>query len=73
MGSGGGAGLLFFGHIMMDVDRLERPSNGVIDCVPDNCFAISLRNLATAATKMSAQLWAKLNHGGRQTPNIFNP
>ncbi len=61
--SEGGAGLLVTGNFMVDRRYLERPGNVVVD---GNGGEAGLRELAAAGTKTGNQLWAQINHPGRQ-------
>jgi 2,4-dienoyl-CoA reductase-like NADH-dependent reductase (Old Yellow Enzyme family) len=61
--SGGGAGLLVTGNVMVDRRFLERSGNVVLDAATDEA---ALRAWTTAGTRGGNHLWAQLNHPGRQ-------
>ena len=62
--SGGGAGLLITGNVMVDRRFLERPGNVVID---GNGGSDELRAWARAGTEAGNHLWMQINHPGRQS------
>lgn len=61
--SGGGAGLLLTGNVMIDRRFLERPGNVVLDQETD---LAALRRWGQAGTARGNHLWIQLNHPGRQ-------
>lgn len=64
----GGIGLCVTGNIMVDRHALGEPKNVVLDEKSD----LSLfKNWATAGTANNTQLWAQLNHPGKQIPNFI--
>jgi 2,4-dienoyl-CoA reductase-like NADH-dependent reductase (Old Yellow Enzyme family) len=62
--SGGGAGLLISGHVMVDRRFLEQAGNVVLD---DETDETKLRAWVAAGTQGGNHFWAQLNHPGRQT------
>ena len=67
--SGGGAGLLITGNVMVDRRFLERPGNVVID---GNGGRDALRAWARAGTEAGNHLWMQISHPGRQCPIVVN-
>ena len=65
-----GAGLLISGNILVDRWHMERPGNVAID---GNGGLEALAAVAKAGAEAGNQLWAQINHGGRQTPRAVNP
>ncbi|MEW6999162.1 NADH:flavin oxidoreductase/NADH oxidase family protein [Colwelliaceae bacterium BS250] len=64
----GGIGLCVTGNIMVDRNALGEPKNVVLDDQSDlNLF----KNWATAGIANNTQLWAQLNHPGKQIPNFI--
>jgi 2,4-dienoyl-CoA reductase-like NADH-dependent reductase (Old Yellow Enzyme family) len=63
-----GAALLITGNIMIDRSALGEAGNVVIDAHTDPG---ALEAWAIAATAGGAQLWAQLNHPGRQVPRLL--
>jgi 2,4-dienoyl-CoA reductase-like NADH-dependent reductase (Old Yellow Enzyme family) len=61
--SGGGAGLLLTGNVMVDRRYLERPGNVVID---GNGGEDALAAWAASGTRAGNHLWMQINHPGRQ-------
>ncbi len=61
----GGTGVLLTGNVMVDHRALEGPRNVVIE---DDRHLAKLREWTERAQRNGAQLWAQLNHPGRQTP-----
>lgn len=59
----GGAGLVVTGHIMIDRRALGEPGNLAIE---DERDLAMLKKLAQAGTQQNTQLWAQLNHPGKQ-------
>ena len=68
----GGAGLLITGNILVDRWHLERGGNLAIEGPQSNRAAAALADLAKAAKAHGAQIWAQLNHAGRQTQKMIN-
>lgn len=64
-----GAALLISGNIMIDRASLGEARNVVIDDRTDRGL---LATWATAARTGGAQLWAQLNHPGRQVPRVLS-
>ena len=65
----GGAGLLVTGNIMVDRRALGEPNNVAVEDVRDMDL---LRSWARAGTQNGTQLWAQLNHPGKQVPRGLN-
>ena len=65
----GGAGLLITGNIMIDPSALGEPRNIVIDKGRDHS---ALKRWAEAGTRNETQLWAQLNHPGKQSPQFLS-
>ncbi|MDD3444851.1 MAG: NADH:flavin oxidoreductase/NADH oxidase family protein [Zavarzinia sp.] len=65
----GGTGLLITGNIMIDRRALGEPGNVVIEDERDMAV---LRDWAAAGKAGGAQIWAQLNHPGRQAPKGLN-
>ncbi|SFT99831.1 2,4-dienoyl-CoA reductase [Pseudovibrio denitrificans] len=64
----GGAGLLVTGNLMIDRHHLGEPMNVVLDEESD----LSLfREWARAGSSNNTQIWAQLNHPGKQVPNFI--
>ena len=61
----GGTGVIVTGNIMIDRKALGEPNNVVVE---DERDMATLRRWALAGTKNGAQLWAQLNHPGKQSP-----
>ena len=61
----GGTGVIVTGNIMIDRKALGEPNNVVVE---DESDMVTLRRWASAGTKNGAQLWAQLNHPGKQCP-----
>ncbi|WP_151956884.1 NADH:flavin oxidoreductase/NADH oxidase family protein [Acinetobacter guillouiae] len=64
-----GIGMIITGNIMIDRRALGEPGNVVIEDERD--FAI-LQQRAKTVTKQGSQLWAQLNHPGKQSPKGLN-
>lgn len=64
-----GIGMIITGNIMIDRHALGEPGNVVIEDERD--FAI-LQQWAKTVTKQGSQLWAQLNHPGKQSPKGLN-
>ncbi len=64
-----GIGMIITGNIMIDRRALGEPGNVVIEDERD--FAI-LQHWAKTVTKQGSQLWAQLNHPGKQSPKGLN-
>jgi 2,4-dienoyl-CoA reductase-like NADH-dependent reductase (Old Yellow Enzyme family) len=68
----GGAGLLITGNILVDRWHLERGGNLAIEGPQSNHALAMLADMAKAAKAHGAQIWAQLNHAGRQTQKMIN-
>jgi 2,4-dienoyl-CoA reductase-like NADH-dependent reductase (Old Yellow Enzyme family) len=68
----GGAGLLITGNILVDRWHLERGGNLAIEGPQSNQAIAMLADMARAAKVHGAQIWAQLNHAGRQTQKMIN-
>jgi 2,4-dienoyl-CoA reductase-like NADH-dependent reductase (Old Yellow Enzyme family) len=68
----GGAGLLITGNILVDRWHLERGGNLAIEGPQSNQATAILADMAKAAKAHGAQIWAQLNHAGRQTQKMIN-
>lgn len=66
----GGAGMLVTGNIMIDRRHLERAGNVVAE---DESGLQQLRNWIRVTREAGAQLFAQINHSGRQCPRLVNP
>lgn len=64
-----GIGMIITGNIMIDRRALGEPRNVVIEDERD--FAI-LQKWAKSVTEQGSQLWAQLNHPGKQSPKGLN-
>ena len=65
----GGIGLSVTGNIMIDREALGEPKNVVLDEKSD----LSLfKSWANAGKRNNSQIWAQLNHPGKQTPNYIS-
>ncbi len=64
-----GIGMIITGNIMIDRNALGEAGNVVIEDERD--FAI-LQQWASSVTKQGSQLWAQLNHPGKQSPKGLN-
>lgn len=64
----GGLGLSMSGNIMIDRTALGEPKNVVLD---DQSDLQSFRSWTKAGTENGTQLWAQLNHPGKQIPNFI--
>ncbi|HXH29857.1 MAG TPA: NADH:flavin oxidoreductase/NADH oxidase family protein [Bacteriovoracaceae bacterium] len=67
--SEGGAGLLITGNIMVDSSALGEAFNVVIEEGKTDPF---LKAWAVSGTLGGNQLWAQLNHPGKQSPKFLN-
>lgn len=73
--SGGGAGLLISGNVMVDGRFLERGGNMVLERCRIQKKPHTLdawRALAEAGTSAGNQFWLQLNHPGRQCARLVN-
>jgi 2,4-dienoyl-CoA reductase-like NADH-dependent reductase (Old Yellow Enzyme family) len=68
----GGAGLIITGNILVDRWHLERGGNLAIEGQQSNHALAMLADMAKAAKAHGAQIWAQLNHAGRQTQKMIN-
>jgi 2,4-dienoyl-CoA reductase-like NADH-dependent reductase (Old Yellow Enzyme family) len=66
--SEGGTGVVITGNIMIDSRHIGEPHNVAVENESD--LAI-LRRWAEAGTKNGNQLWAQLNHPGKQIPKML--
>ena len=64
-----GIGMIITGNIMIDRRALGEPGNIVIEDERD--FEI-LKKWAKTVTEQGSQLWAQLNHPGKQSPKGLN-
>ncbi|WP_085297479.1 NADH:flavin oxidoreductase/NADH oxidase family protein [Cognaticolwellia mytili] len=65
----GGAGLLVTGNIMVDRTAIGEPFNVVLDEESDLFQFVRWTQLGTVKGN---QLWAQLNHPGKQSPNVLS-
>ncbi|SDX77356.1 2,4-dienoyl-CoA reductase [Amycolatopsis xylanica] len=65
----GGAGALISGNVMVDPTALGEPRNVAIPVVPD---PVDYKPWAESVASTGAQLWAQLNHPGRQSPRFLS-
>ncbi|MCM2678151.1 NADH:flavin oxidoreductase/NADH oxidase family protein [Echinimonas agarilytica] len=65
----GGTGLLVTGNIMISSDALAEPSNIVLD---DSSNLAAFRYWTSATQHFSSQLWAQLNHPGKQSSKFLS-
>lgn len=65
----GGLGLIITGNVMVDGDELGEPNNVVLDNDKD---LDKFRAWTSAAKKNGAQIWAQINHPGRQAPSAIS-
>ncbi len=68
----GGAGLLITGNFVIDRWHLERGGNLAIEGPQTNQALAALADIAKAAKANGSQIWAQLNHAGRQTQKMIN-
>ncbi len=68
----GGAGLLITGNFVVDRWHLERGGNLAIEGPQSNQALAALADIAKAAKANGSQIWAQLNHAGRQTQKMIN-
>jgi 2,4-dienoyl-CoA reductase-like NADH-dependent reductase (Old Yellow Enzyme family) len=68
----GGAGLIITGNILVDRWHLERGGNLAIEGPQSNHALALLADMAKAAKAHGSQIWAQLNHAGRQTQKMIN-
>lgn len=61
----GGSGILVTGNIMVDRRALGEPNNVAIE---DERDLATLKQWAAAGTQNGTELWAQINHPGKQTP-----
>jgi len=64
----GGIGLMMSGNIMIDRTALGEPKNVVLDEKSD---LAPFKAWTKAGSENDAQLWAQLNHPGKQIPNFI--
>lgn len=64
-----GLGLIITGNVMIDRRALGEPGNVVIE---DESDLPVLKRWSQAATAQGADLWAQLNHPGKQSPKGLN-
>ncbi|MFT7420961.1 MAG: 2,4-dienoyl-CoA reductase-like NADH-dependent reductase (Old Yellow Enzyme family) [Arcticibacterium sp.] len=65
----GGAGLLITGNIMIDAKAIGEPRNVVVE---DRKNYEILKEWAASVNSTDTQLWAQLNHPGRQAMEQIN-
>ncbi len=65
----GGIGLCMTGNLMVDRHQLGEPRNVVLD---DKSDLEQFRKWALAGSKNNCQLWAQLNHPGKQVPSFIH-
>ncbi len=65
----GGIGLCITGNIMVDGSALGEPRNVVVE---DETFLDALKSWAASGTRNRTQLWAQLNHPGKQIPKTLS-
>ncbi|MEE2764674.1 MAG: NADH:flavin oxidoreductase/NADH oxidase family protein [Pseudomonadota bacterium] len=65
----GGAGLLVTGNVMVDKRHANEP---LAVAVEDDRDALLLQLWAKAAKSHGGQIWAQLNHPGKQSPKFLN-
>jgi len=65
----GGAGIVVTGNVMVDHRAIGEPGNVVVE---DERHLAILKRWAEAGTKNDTQLWAQLNHPGKQAPRGLN-
>lgn len=65
----GGAGLLVTGNVMVDQHHANEP---LAVAVEDRRDALLLELWAKAAKSEGGQIWAQLNHPGKQSPKFLN-
>lgn len=65
----GGLGLIITGNVMVDGDELGEPNNVVLENDDD---LDKFRAWTSAAKKNGAQIWAQINHPGRQAPSAIS-
>lgn len=65
----GGLGLSMSGNIMIDRNALGEPKNVVLD---EQSNLTRFRDWTKAGTENGTQLWAQLNHPGKQIPNFIS-
>lgn len=64
-----GIGMIITGNIMIDRRALGEPGNVVIE---DERDFVVLQKWAKTVTEQGSQLWAQLNHPGKQSPKGLN-
>ncbi|WP_282180392.1 NADH:flavin oxidoreductase/NADH oxidase family protein [Maribacter stanieri] len=67
--SKGGAGLLITGNIMIDSNAIGEPRNVVVE---NRQNLILLKEWAQSVDGTNTQLWAQINHPGRQAMELIN-
>ena len=65
----GGVGLAVSGNLMVDRRQLGEPNNVVLDVQSD---LTKFKTWAQAGTANNTQLWAQLNHPGKQVPSFIS-
>ncbi len=65
----GGAGICVTGNVMVDRSAIAEPKNAVLDEQSD---LDKYRRWAKRGTKNNTQLWAQLNHPGKQVPSFIS-
>ena len=64
-----GIGMIITGNIMIDRKALGEAGNVVVE---DECDFAILQKWAKTVTEQGSQLWAQLNHPGKQSPKGLN-
>ncbi|GAA6151355.1 NADH:flavin oxidoreductase/NADH oxidase family protein [Pseudoteredinibacter isoporae] len=64
----GGAGIVVTGNIMIDREHLGEPKNIVLDKESE---LGTFRDWVASGTENNTQLWAQLNHPGKQSPKFI--
>ncbi len=65
----GELGLIITGNIMVDGDELGEPNNVVLE---NDKHIDAFRQWTAAAKKHGSQIWAQINHPGRQAPSAIS-
>jgi len=65
----GGIGLAVSGNLMVDRNQLGEPKNVVLDAKSD---LTKFKAWTQAGTNNNTQLWAQLNHPGKQVPSFIS-
>ncbi len=65
----GGLGLIITGNVMVDGEELGEPNNVVLE---NDADLDKFRAWTSAAKRNGAQIWAQINHPGRQAPSAIS-